>query len=202
MDDVRIYNYALTPQEVQKLYQDYGPEDASPLAEVVLDSPKTTGIFPEDPRTVQITSKLFKPSKAYTLEVIRPAGLAVKDYKVVPLERGNSPLLSPVVEAMSGAERVYRLSFNDGLVGQINTPFSLFYPRGVAHEQQETLKVRLKKWDRVIAETELDFTSYNKSRLSSYGISASSLLAADIPITYTLISQVDYQAPGSTSWGW
>lgn len=86
MDDVRIYNYALDSAEVKGLYQSYGVESQTVQAKLSVKTDKTKDIIGDDARIIEITSQLFRPSKNYTLEVVRPAGLRFKNYEMVPLE--------------------------------------------------------------------------------------------------------------------
>lgn len=100
-------------------------------------------------------------------------------------------------EKIADGTEIFSVKFRDGLVGDVNTPFSFYFPyQETAHEQQETIVVRLKKLGRVVAQEELTLQAYNKSRITSYGITSDpALLAQDIPITYKVISQLDSQKP-------
>ena len=86
MDDVRVYNYALTPEKVKALYNSYPPEDTSIPAEIELDIDENKGIFVETNKNLKIISKFYRPSNKITLEVVLPSGLKQRGYEIVPLD--------------------------------------------------------------------------------------------------------------------
>lgn len=68
IDDIRVYNFALTAQAVKSLYQSYPAEVQTPL-ELELTANKTENILVADPFVITTSITVRKPTKNLVLKM-------------------------------------------------------------------------------------------------------------------------------------
>ena len=171
IDDVRVYNYALSPQKVKELYDSFPAEETSAPVGLSLTttSPRTTLVVWEKV-VASANIDLNRAGKDIRLVMTIPKTL-VPESNSISLLNGENVLSGQKNELELADKRVYTYSFKDGLRGQIKTDFSIFYPwETTDHQVTGTVLAELYKGNLLLQKKELTFTSWAPYRLSMHWI--------------------------------
>ena len=125
IDDVRVYNYALSAQKVKELYDSFPAEETSAPVGLSLTttSPRTTLVVWEKV-VASANIDLNRAGKDIRLVMTIPKTL-VPESNSISLLNGENVLSGQKNELELADKRVYTYSFKDGLRGQIKTSFIL-----------------------------------------------------------------------------
>ena len=171
IDDVRVYNYALSAQKVKELYDSFPAEETSAPVGLSLTttSPRTTLVVWEKV-VASANIDLNRAGKDLRLVMTIPKTL-VPESNSISLLNGENVLSGQKNELELADKRVYTYSFKDGLRGQIKTDFSIFYPwETTDHQVTGTVLAELYKGNLLLQKKELTFTSWAPYRLSMHWI--------------------------------
>ena len=171
IDDVRVYNYALSAQKVKELYDSLPAEETSAPVGLSLTttSPRTTLVVWEKV-VASANIDLNRAGKDLRLVMTIPKTL-VPESNSISLLNGENVLSGQKNELELADKRVYTYSFKDGLRGQIKTDFSIFYPwETTDHQVTGTVLAELYKGNLLLQKKELTFTSWAPYRLSMHWI--------------------------------
>lgn len=171
IDDVRVYNYALSAQKVKELYDSFPAEETSAPVGLSLTttSPRTTLVVWEKV-VASANIDLNRAGKDIRLVMTIPKTL-VPESNSISLLNGENVLSGQKNELELADKRVYTYSFKDGLRGQIKTDFSIFYPwETTDHQVTGTVLAELYKGNLLLQKKELTFTSWAPYRLSMHWI--------------------------------
>ncbi|MBB1557284.1 MAG: hypothetical protein HG439_002205 [candidate division SR1 bacterium] len=171
IDDVRVYNYALSAQKVKELYDSFPAEETSAPVGLSLTttSPRTTLVVGEKV-VASANIDLNRAGKDLRLVMTIPKTL-VPESNSISLLNGENVLSGQKNELELADKRVYTYSFKDGLRGQIKTDFSIFYPwETTDHQVTGTVLAELYKGNLLLQKKELTFTSWAPYRLSMHWI--------------------------------
>ena len=171
IDDIRVYNYALSPQKIKELYDSFPAEETSAPVGLSLTttSPRTTLVVWEKV-VASANIDLNRAGKDIRLVMTIPKTL-VPESNSISLLNGENVLSGQKNELELADKRVYTYSFKDGLRGQIKTDFSIFYPwETTDHQVTGTVLAELYKGNLLLQKKELTFTSWAPYRLSMHWI--------------------------------
>ena len=171
IDDIRVYNYALSAQKVKELYDSFPAEETSAPVGLSLTttSPRTTLVVWEKV-VASANIDLNRAGKDLRLVMTIPKTL-VPESNSISLLNGENVLSGQKNELELADKRVYTYSFKDGLRGQIKTDFSIFYPwETTDHQVTGTVLAELYKGNLLLQKKELTFTSWAPYRLSMHWI--------------------------------
>ena len=166
IDDVRVYNYALSPQKVKELYDSFPAEETSAPVELSLSSSKTTGIIIGERPVVKWVLNLNRPGKNLKLVITIPSVLA-NDWDSISLLNGESVLSGDVTRVNVPWKKVITYSLKDGIKGEVKTDINVFYPWATtAHLSTGTITAELLKGTTVIANSEVSLVSWAPYKLA------------------------------------
>ena len=166
IDDIRVYNYALSPQKVKELYDSFPAEETSAPVELSLSSSKTTGIIIGERPVVKWVLNLNRPGKNLKLVITIPSVLA-NDWDSISLLNGESVLSGDVTRVNVPWKKVITYSLKDGIKGEVKTDINVFYPWATtAHLSTGTITAELLKGTTVIANSEVSLVSWAPYKLA------------------------------------
>ena len=161
IDDVRVYNYALSPQKVKELYDSFPAEEtAAPVGlSLTTTSPRTTLVVWEK---VLATANLDlnRGGKNLKLVITVPKTLQPQSHSISLLNWET--VTSGDVNIVELADkRVYTYNLKDNLKGSIKSDFSIYFPHGVTADQTTgTIIAELFKSSTPLLKKELSFTAW------------------------------------------
>ena len=161
IDDVRVYNYALSPQAVKELYDSFPAEETAAPVELTLTttSPRTTLVVWEK---VLATANLDlnRGGKNLKLVITVPKTLQPQSHSISLLNWET--VTSGDVNIVELADkRVYTYNLKDNLKGSIKSDFSIYFPHGVTADQTTgTIIAELFKSTTPLLKKELSFTAW------------------------------------------
>ena len=166
LDDVRVYNYALSPQKIKEIYDSFPAEEAAAPVELSLSSSKTTGIVIGERPVVKWVLNLNRPGKNLKLVITIPSVLA-NDWDSISLLNGESVLSGDVTRINVPWKKVITYSLKDGIKGEVKTDINVFYPWATtAHLSTGTITAELLKGTTVIANSEVSLVSWAPYKLA------------------------------------
>lgn len=161
LDDVRVYNYALSAQKVKELYDSFPAEETSAPVGLSLTttSPRTTLVVWEK---VLATANLDlnRGGKNLKLVITVPKTLQPQSHSISLLNWET--VTSGDVNIVELADkRVYTYNLKDNLKGSIKSDFSIYFPHGVTADQTTgTIIAELFKSSTPLLKKELSFTAW------------------------------------------
>ena len=166
IDDVRVYNYALSPQKVKELYDSFPAEETSDPVGLSLTttSPRTTLIVWEKV-VASANLDLNRGGKNLKLVITVPKTLQTQSHSISLLNWET--VTSGDVNIVELADkRVYTYNLKDNLKGTIKSDFSIHFPYGVTADQTTgTIIAELFKSSTPLLKKELSFTAWAPYRL-------------------------------------
>ena len=166
IDDVRVYNYALSPQKVKELYDSFPAEETSAPVGLSLTttSPRTTLIVWEKV-VASANLDLNRGGKNLKLVITVPKTLQPESNSI-SLLNGETVTSGNVNMVELADKRVYTYSIKDNLKGTIKTDFSIYFVQGVTADQTTgTIIAELFKSSTPLLKKELSFTAWAPYRL-------------------------------------
>ena len=171
IDDVRVYNYALSPQKVKELYDSFPAEEtAAPVGlSLTTTSPRTTLVVWE--KAVFSTNlDINRAGKNLKLVVTVPKTITTESVSISLLNWENV-LSGERKEVHLADKRVYTFDLKDWIKWQIKTDFSNYFPWFVTdHLTPAKITAEIIKGDTSLVNKELTFTAWAPFRLSSHWI--------------------------------
>ena len=166
IDDVRVYNYALSAQKVKELYDSFPAEEtAAPVGlSLTTTSPRTTLIVWEKV-VASANLDLNRGGKNLKLVITVPKTLQTQSHSISLLNWET--VTSGDVNIVELADkRVYTYNLKDNLKGTIKSDFSIHFPYGVTADQTTgTIIAELFKSSIPLLKKELSFTAWAPYRL-------------------------------------
>ena len=166
IDDVRVYNYALSPQQVKELYDSFPAEETAAPVELTLTttSPRSTLIVWEKV-VASANLDLNRGGKNLKLVITVPKTLQPQSHSISLLNWET--VTSGDVNIVELADkRVYTYNLKDNLKGTIKSDFSIHFPYGVTADQTTgTMIAELFKSTTPLLKKELSFTAWAPYRL-------------------------------------
>ena len=166
IDDVRVYNYALSAQKVKELYDSFPAEEtAAPVGlSLTTTSPRTTLIVWEKV-VASANLDLNRGGKNLKLVITVPKTLQTQSHSISLLNWET--VTSGDVNIVELADkRVYTYNLKDNLKGTIKSDFSIHFPYGVTADQTTgTIIAELFKSSTPLLKKELSFTAWAPYRL-------------------------------------
>lgn len=166
LDDVRVYNYALSPQKVKELYDSFPAEETSASVELTLTttSSRTTLIVWEKV-LASANLDLNRGGKNLKLVITVPKTLQPESNSI-SLLNGETVTSGNVNMVELADKRVYTYNIKDNLKGTIKTDFSIYFVQGVTADQTTgTIIAELFKSSTPLLKKELSFTAWAPYRL-------------------------------------
>lgn len=211
LDDVRVYNRALSLDEIKNLYNLGNLIDN---VDLVMTASETENLRPKNSTSNGLTDlkvivDLAVPAEKLILKVKIPKGMRVKWYKIVPLADGSSPVektekLEKVIDGKTYV--VYNFSLKDGVSWMINIPFIVYFPEGISYDkQEETIITQLYQKiteETLVKEKSQKFTVSNPSRLITWLDSFSPTTLSNWVVVDYLYWTQNQCKKVSGSWGW
>ena len=161
IDDVRVYNYALSPQQVKELYDSFPAEETAAPVELTLTttSPRSTLIVWEKV-VASANLDLNRGGKNLKLVITVPKTLQPQSHSISLLNWET--VTSGDVNIVELADkRVYTYNLKDNLKGTIKSDFSIHFPYGVTADQTTgTMIAELFKSTTPLLKKELSFTAW------------------------------------------
>ena len=171
IDDVRVYNYALSAQKVKELYDSFPAEETSAPVGLSLTttSPRTTLVVWEKV-VASANIDLNRAGKDLRLVITVPKTLQPESNSISLLNWET--VTSGNVNMVEVADkRIYTYNLKDNLRGQIRSDFSVFFPWFVTdHLTPAKITAEIIKGDTSLVNKELTFTAWAPFRLSSHWI--------------------------------
>ena len=171
IDDVRVYNYALSPQKVKELYDSFPAEETAAPVELTLTttSSRTTLIVWEKV-VASANLDLNRGGKNLKLVITVPKTLQPESNSI-SLLNGETVTSGNVNMVELSDKRVYTYYLKDNIKGQIRSDFSVFFPWGVTdHQTLGKITAEIVKGDVSLVNKELTFTAWAPFRLSMHWI--------------------------------
>lgn len=171
IDDVRVYNYALSPQAVKELYDSFPAEETAVPVELTLTttSPRNTLIVWEKV-VASANLDLNRGGKNLKLVITVPKTLQPESNSI-SLLNGETVTSGNVNMVELSDKRVYTYYLKDNIKGQIRSDFSVFFPWGVTdHQTLGKITAEIVKGDVSLVNKELTFTAWAPFRLSMHWI--------------------------------
>lgn len=166
IDDVRVYNYALSPQKVKELYDSFPAEETAAPVELTLTttSSRTTLIVWEKV-VASANLDLNRGGKNLKLVITVPKTLQPESNSI-SLLNGETVTSGNVNMVELADKRVYTYNIKDNLKGTIKTDFSIYFVQGVTADQTTgTIIAELFKSSTPLLKKELSFTAWAPYRL-------------------------------------
>lgn len=165
MDDIRIYNYALTPQKILALYESY-PEEKGPHAKITLHTNQLTGILVNQKININIDTNIYANSKDFVLNIFIPNILVVNDYTFAPTN-GISPLSGQIIKETTSTGINYKIPIKDRLIGTMSSSFILYFKTlETYHEQETTITANIEKRGKEVTQDNLTLKAWNNANLT------------------------------------
>ena len=171
LDDVRVYNYALSPQKIKELYDSFPAEEtAAPVGlSLTTTSPRTTLVVGEKV-VASANLDLNRGGKNLKLVITVPKTLQPESNSI-SLLNGETVTSGNVNMVELSDKRVYTYYLKDNIKGQIRSDFSVFFPWGVTdHQTLGKITAEIVKGDVSLVNKELTFTAWAPFRLSMHWI--------------------------------
>ena len=171
IDDVRVYNYALSPQKIKELYDSFPAEETAAPVELSLTttSPRTTLVVWE--KVIFSTNlDINRAGKNLKLVVTVPKTITTESVAISLLNWENI-LSGERKEVHLTDKRIYTFDLKDWIKWQIKTDFSNYFPWLVTdHLTPAKITAEIVKGDTSLVNKELTFTAWAPFRLSSHWI--------------------------------
>ncbi len=171
IDDIRVYNYALSPQKIKELYDSFPAEETSAPVGLSLTttSPRTTLVVWEKV-VASANIDLNRAGKDLRLVMTIPKTL-VPESNSISLLNWETVTSGNVNVVELADKRIYTYNLKDNLRGQIRSDFSVFFPWFVTdHLTPAKITAEIIKGDTSLVNKELTFTAWAPFRLSSHWI--------------------------------
>ena len=171
IDDVRVYNYALSPQKIKELYDSFPAEETSDPVGLSLTttSPRTTLVVGEKV-VASANLDINRGGKNLKLVITVPKTLQPESNSI-SLLNGETVTSGNVNMVELSDKRVYTYYLKDNIKGQIRSDFSVFFPWGVTdHQTLGKITAEIVKGDVSLVNKELTFTAWAPFRLSMHWI--------------------------------
>ena len=171
IDDVRVYNYALSPQKVKELYDSFPAEETAAPVELTLTttSPRSTLIVWEKV-VASANLDLNRGGKNLKLVITVPKTLQPESNSI-SLLNGETVTSGNVNMVELADKRVYTYYLKDNIKGQIKADFSVFFPWAVTdHQTLGKITAEIVKGETSLVKKELTFTAWAPFRLSMHWI--------------------------------
>ena len=167
LDDVRVYNYALSPQKIKELYDSFPAEEtAAPVGlSLTTTSPRTTLVVGEKV-VASANLDLNRGGKNLKLVITVPKTLQPQSHSISLLNWET--VTSGDVNIVELADkRVYTYNLKDNLRGQIKSDFSLYFPHGITPDQTTgTITAEIFKSTIPLIKKELTFIAWAPYKLA------------------------------------
>ena len=171
LDDVRVYNYALSPQKVKELYDSFPAEETSDPVGLSLTttSPRTTLVVGEKV-VASANLDINRGGKNLKLVITVPKTLQPESNSI-SLLNGETVASGNVNVVELADKRVYTYNLKDNLRGQIRSDFSVFFPWFVTdHLTPAKITAEIIKGETPLVNKELTFTAWAPFRLNMHWI--------------------------------
>ena len=171
LDDIRVYNYALSPQKVKELYDSFPAEETSDPVGLSLTttSPRTTLVVWEKV-VASANLDLNRGGKNLKLVITVPKTLQPESNSI-SLLNGETVTSGNVNMVELSDKRVYTYYLKDNIKGQIKADFSVYFPWLVTdHLTPAKITAEIVKGDASLVNKELTFTAWAPFRLNMHWI--------------------------------
>ncbi len=171
IDDVRVYNYALSPQKVKELYDSFPAEETSDPVGLSLTttSPRTTLVVGEKV-VASANLDINRGGKNLKLVITVPKTLQPESNSISLLNWETVTSGSVNMVELSD-KRVYTYYLKDNIKGQIKADFSVYFPWLVTdHLTPAKITAEIVKGDASLVNKELTFTAWAPFRLNMHWI--------------------------------
>ena len=171
LDDVRVYNYALSPQKVKELYDSFPAEEtAAPVGLSLTTTSQRTTLVVWEKVVATANLDLNRGGKNLKLVITVPKTLQPESNSI-SLLNGETVTSGNVDMVELSDKRVYTYYLKDNIKGQIRSDFSVFFPWLVTdHLTPAKITAEIVKGDTSLVNKELTFTAWAPFRLSSHWI--------------------------------
>ena len=167
LDDVRVYNYALSAQKVKELYDSFPAEETSAPVGLSLTttSPRTTLVVGEKV-VASANLDINRGGKNLKLVITVPKTLQPQSNSI-SLLNGETVTSGNVNVVELADKRVYTYNLKDNLRGQIKSDFSLYFPHGITPDQTTgTITAEIFKSTIPLIKKELTFIAWAPYKLA------------------------------------
>ena len=171
LDDVRVYNYALSAQKVKELYDSFPAEETSAPVGLSLTttSPRTTLVVGEKV-VASANLDINRGGKNLKLVITVPKTLQPESNSISLLNWETVTSGSVNMVELSD-KRVYTYYLKDNIKGQIKADFSVYFPWLVTdHLTPAKITAEIVKGDASLVNKELTFTAWAPFRLNMHWI--------------------------------
>ena len=171
LDDVRVYNYALSAQKVKELYDSFPAEETSDPVGLSLTttSPRTTLVVGEKV-VASANLDINRGGKNLKLVITVPKTLQPESNSISLLNWETVTSGSVNMVELSD-KRVYTYYLKDNIKGQIKADFSVYFPWLVTdHLTPAKITAEIVKGDASLVNKELTFTAWAPFRLNMHWI--------------------------------
>ena len=171
IDDIRVYNYALSPQKIKELYDSFPAEETSAPVGLSLTttSPRTTLVVWEKV-VASANIDLNRAGKDLRLVMTIPKTL-VPESNSISLLNWETVTSGNVNVVELADKRIYTYNLKDNLRGQIRSDFSVFFPWFVTdHLTPAKITAEIIKGETPLVNKELTFTAWAPFRLNMHWI--------------------------------
>ena len=171
IDDVRVYNYALSAQKVKELYDSFPAEEtAAPVGLSLTTTSQRTTLVVWEKVVATANLDLNRGGKNLKLVITVPKTLQPESNSI-SLLNGETVTSGNVDMVELSDKRVYTYYLKDNIKGQIRSDFSVFFPWLVTdHLTPAKITAEIVKGDTSLVNKELTFTAWAPFRLSSHWI--------------------------------
>ena len=171
IDDVRVYNYALSPQKIKELYDSFPAEEAAaPVGLSLTTTSQRTTLVVWEKVVATANLDLNRGGKNLKLVITVPKTLQPESNSI-SLLNGETVTSGNVDMVELSDKRVYTYYLKDNIKGQIRSDFSVFFPWGVTdHQTLGKITAEIVKGDVSLVNKELTFTAWAPFRLSMHWI--------------------------------
>ena len=171
LDDVRVYNYALSAQKVRELYDSFPAEETSDPVGLSLTttSPRSTLVVGEKV-VASANLDINRGGKNLKLVITVPKTLQPESNSI-SLLNGETVTSGNVNMVELSDKRVYTYYLKDNIKGQVKADFSVYFPWGVTdHQTPGKITAEIVKGDASLVNKELTFTAWAPFRLNMHWI--------------------------------
>ena len=162
IDDVRVYNYALSPQKVKELYDSF-PAEENTTTKVEITSNIQGAIYPSQRFQLNVKAFLGRREKNLTLEVRLPWKLeGAVDYSFAPVN-GESIVSGAITKTVVGTGILITVPLKDTIAGDIQWVIKAKYANAqTPHLYDGTSTVTLYKNQKVLNTAKVVQTVWTK----------------------------------------
>lgn len=198
VDDIRVYNFALTPQAIKSLYQSYPAALVDPAFQLDFNLSQTGNIVVNSDIVTTAKVHLYRPGKNLQLRLTFPNEYEIKSYSF-PEINGESPISGDIIKSRGLTGTIWTINLADNLNGILNASFVGVFTRQTNHLAQPGFEAALYKRGHQIAQKNVATSIWNPTRFLLWTDERKPGNGYEIEYVFTRHKE-SIRIPGATNW--